>query len=155
MKIAVIGSGSWGTALAQTLSDNGHDVLIYGICAEEVSEINDKHTNSRYFGETSLPTTLRATTDISATADYGDVFLLAVPTRFFGDALEKLAPYISKKTIVVNVAKGFSWDTDERLSVYIEKKTRPRVLCGRGVAYWTEPCGRGRFTHGDAYLRRV
>ncbi len=122
MKIAVIGSGSWGTALAQTLSDNGHDVLIYGICAEEVSEINDKHTNSRYFGETSLPTTLRATTDISATADYGDVFLLAVPTRFFGDALEKLAPYISKKTIVVNVAKGFSWDTDERLSVYIEKK---------------------------------
>ncbi len=122
MRIAVIGSGSWGTALAQTLADNGHDVLIYGVSADEVNSITQAHNNPRYFGETLISEKLCATLHIEEIAAYTDAFLLAVPTRFFGDVLPLLETYVCPNTIIINVAKGFSWDTDERLSVYIKKK---------------------------------
>lgn len=122
LKIGVIGSGSWGTALAQVLADNGHDVLIYGVNQAEINDINENHRNSRFFGETKIAESLRATLDVRDLSDYTDAFLLAVPTKFFGDAIEKIKPLLDEKTVIINVAKGFSWDTDERLSVYIRKK---------------------------------
>lgn len=122
MKIGVIGSGSWGTALAQVLADNGHDVLLYGVNESEINDINQNHKNSCYFGDAEIAEVLHATLDVRDLADYTDAFLLAVPTKFFADAIEKIKPFLAQKTLIINVAKGFSWDTDERLSVYIRKK---------------------------------
>ena len=48
-RVAVIGPGSWGTALSQVLNDNGHEVRIWGNIAEQINEINDEHPNKRYF----------------------------------------------------------------------------------------------------------
>ena len=47
--IAVLGPGSWGTALSQVLNDNGHEVRIWGNISDQIDEINNQHTNKRYF----------------------------------------------------------------------------------------------------------
>ena len=47
-RVAVLGSGSWGTALAQVLAENGHDVRLWGHREEQANEINQQHTNHRY-----------------------------------------------------------------------------------------------------------
>ena len=79
MRTVVIGSGSWGTALAQVLQDNKQEVMIYGINQEEVNDINANHKNSKYFEDVKLNSDLKATTDINCVTD-ADIILLAVPT---------------------------------------------------------------------------
>ena len=49
MKVSVIGSGSWGTALSQAIVDNGHELLLYARTEKARDEINIEHTNKRYF----------------------------------------------------------------------------------------------------------
>ncbi len=117
MKVAVIGSGSWGTALAAVLADNGHEVRIYGRNAAEVVEINGGHRNSRYFGEALLPPSLFATTDVGALDGYNDMVLVAVPTHAFPDVYPHLRSLLAEHTVLVNAAKGFEPGSGERLSV--------------------------------------
>ena len=59
-RVAVIGPGSWGTALSQVLNDNGHEVRIWGNIAEQIDEINQAHTNTRYFKDTVLDEKIKA-----------------------------------------------------------------------------------------------
>ena len=84
MKIFVIGSGSWGSALAQICVDNGHDVLIYGNCADEINEINEYHTNSKYFPNVKLNENLKGTLnleDVKVIATGGLSTLIASETN--------------------------------------------------------------------------
>lgn len=120
MKTAVIGSGSWGTALAQVLADNGQPVDLIGVMDDEVSDINNNHKNSKYFGDFSLNPALKATTDWNVIRD-ADIVLLAVPTQAIESVASKAADYIDHPVIFVNVAKGFNPKTDERMSEVIRR----------------------------------
>ena len=59
-RIVVIGSGTWGTALAQVLNDNGNDVIIYGNDPKQVNDINENHKNSFFFGDEILEERIKA-----------------------------------------------------------------------------------------------
>ncbi len=117
MKACVLGTGSWGTALAQTLIDNGHEVIMYGVDRGEIEDINNNHKNSRYFGEeVTLPEGLRATDNAEQAVVGSELILITIPTRFVGDVLRLIKEYVAKGTLVVNASKGFDPNTNERMS---------------------------------------
>lgn len=119
MKTAVLGTGSWGTALAQVLADNGNDVILWGVNPEQVEDINVHHRNSAYYDDPIHPS-LKASTDLACIQDT-DVLLAAVPTIALEDVLTKASAYVNHPVIVINVAKGFHPVTHDRLSVVIRK----------------------------------
>ena len=120
MRIGIIGTGSWGTALANVLADNKHDVLMWGRSEKEVSDINDHHQNSLYFQDTILNEGLKATHEFNDLIG-SDVFLLAVPTAAVEEVASRLNGIIDKPAVIINVAKGFHPITHDLLSVVIEK----------------------------------
>ena len=116
MKVTVYGTGSWGTALAQVLADNGHDVLMYGVDPFEINDINDNHRNSRYFEQLPISEKLRATDDIRLATEGAGAVIIAVPTKFIRSALQKGAPYIGENALIINAAKGFDWEKNCRIT---------------------------------------
>lgn len=120
MKTVVIGSGSWGTALAQVLADNKEEVIIYGIEKSEIDDINLNHENSKYFEGVELNQNLKATDDITVVKD-ADIVLLAVPTFAIEGICLQIDPYLKNNIIVVNVSKGFHPETSERMSEVIRR----------------------------------
>ncbi|NLP21865.1 MAG: NAD(P)-dependent glycerol-3-phosphate dehydrogenase [Erysipelotrichaceae bacterium] len=120
MKVSVIGSGSWGTALAQVLADNNVDVNIYGQNESEVNDILLNHKNSRYFEDVVINENIKATTNLNDII-YSDIILLAVPTGAVESVCENINKIINKKVIIINVAKGFHPVTHERMSEVIKR----------------------------------
>ncbi|MEM6917049.1 MAG: NAD(P)H-dependent glycerol-3-phosphate dehydrogenase, partial [Verrucomicrobiota bacterium] len=105
-KAAVLGAGSWGTALALTLADRGLDVLLYGNEPEVAEDVNSNHRNSKYLPEIELPELIRGSTDISEVAGR-PIILLVVPSQVARIVLKQLAEVgITKDTLLVNCTKG-------------------------------------------------
>ncbi len=77
----VLGLGSWGTALASTLADNGTKVRIWGRRSEAIDNINRDHRNDHYIPDVTLPASLSAVSDIDKAVRGADVILIVVPSR--------------------------------------------------------------------------
>lgn len=120
MKIAVIGSGSWGTALSQVLCDNQHDVLLYGRNSFEVDDINQNHQNSTYFKEVLLNQNLKATNDFNDLKGF-NIYLLAVPTIAIETICKQITSIATNDFLIINTAKGFHPQTFKRMSEVIEE----------------------------------
>ncbi|MFV0382166.1 MAG: NAD(P)H-dependent glycerol-3-phosphate dehydrogenase [Breznakia sp.] len=120
MKVTILGSGSWGTGIAQVLSDNGHEVRIWGISEEQINDINLHHKNTLFFKDVVLNKKIKATTDLSCVENC-DVVVLSVPTIAIESVCKQILPYLHKKTIVINTSKGFHPETNERMSQVIRE----------------------------------
>ncbi len=123
MRIAVLGTGTWGTALAQLLCDNGNKVIMYGIEESEVNDININHLNAKYFGpDVLLPADLIATMDINKAMENAEVIILAVPTFAIRSLLRLIKPLLKNKPYLVSVAKGFDEASHKRMSEVIREE---------------------------------
>ena len=87
-KVAILGSGAWGTTLGQVMVDSGQQVLIWGRNKKVVREINRRHSNRRFLKGIDLPKELKATTDIKAVLEFADVIVLAIPSQTLRENLE-------------------------------------------------------------------
>lgn len=115
-KIAIIGAGSWGTALAQVLADNKNDVIVYDVDEDVINDINAFHRNSKFFSEIVLPATIKATTDLIEALQGANFVLLAVPTKVMRIALGSMKAFLSPSTVVINASKGIEPGTHKRVS---------------------------------------
>ena len=121
-KIAVLGPGSWGTALSQVLNDNGHEVRIWGNIPEQITEINEEHTNKRYFETAVLDEKIRAYDDLSVALADVDAVLFVVPTKVTRLVAQQVAQVLDHKVTIMHASKGLEPDSHKRLSTILEEE---------------------------------
>ena len=92
LNIAVLGAGSWGTALAALMARHGHAVTLWGRDATVAAAIDQQHENTRYLPGIPLPHNLRAPTDLAASLQEAHLVLVVVPSHAFTAALRQPAP---------------------------------------------------------------
>lgn len=126
-KISVIGAGSWGTALAFVLAENGHDCLLWARRSEQAAEINEQHTNSRYLPDVRLPENLAAGSDLAAAAVHGHIIVLAVPTAAMRETCRSIQEKLKEPALFVHVSKGIEPDSLKRISEIIEEEIDPSL----------------------------
>ena len=116
MNISIIGAGSWGTALANLLVKNSHEVLVYDVDQAIIEEINTKHTNFSKLKDGVLEEGVVATNDLNAVLDFSNIIILSVPTKVLRIVLNNIKKIITSKKIFVNTSKGIEPDTCLRIS---------------------------------------
>lgn len=121
-KVAVLGAGSWGTALAKVLAENGHDVLMWSRVEDQaiVDEINEHHTNETYLKELILPENITATTDLKAAIEGREVVVVVIPTVGIRNTAKQLNNLIKDSKIIVHASKGLEQGTHLRISQVLE-----------------------------------
>lgn len=121
-KIAVLGPGSWGTALSQVLNDNGHEVRLWGNIPDQIREINQEHTNKRYFKTVLLDENIRAYDDLHLALADVDAVLFVVPTKVTRLVAQKVAAVLDHKVTIMHASKGLEPDSHKRLSTILEEE---------------------------------
>ena len=127
-KIVVLGAGSWGTALAIVLAENGHNTLIWSHREDQAKEINEQHTNKKYLPNTVLPQNLSATHDLELAAKHASTIVMAVPTKGIREVCGNLSEYLTDKTLFVHVSKGIEPDSLMRISELMEENLDAKVV---------------------------
>lgn len=142
-KISVMGAGSWGTALAILLNNNGHQVILWSALGDEVALLCEKRENPAKLPGVKIPEGILITKDEKLAMDQPDVVILAVPSPFTRSTSKRLAPYVRQGQIIVNVAKGVEEKTLMTLSEIIEQEIPCANVCVLSGPSHAEEVSRG------------
>jgi glycerol-3-phosphate dehydrogenase (NAD(P)+) len=115
-RIAVIGGGSWGTALAGRLAANGSDTVLWAYEPELVTEINASHTNSLYLPGINLHPALACTGSLEDAVRGRGIILLVTPVQVMRGVLKQVASHIASDAIIANASKGIELETLQTVS---------------------------------------
>ncbi|MDP2600650.1 MAG: NAD(P)H-dependent glycerol-3-phosphate dehydrogenase [Deltaproteobacteria bacterium] len=132
MKIAVIGAGSWGTALASVLADGPDEVLLWAHEPFVADGINENHKNPLYLQEDMLPASLKATSQLPKALKGASVVVSVVPSHLTRRVMTQAVPHVAADAMIVNASKGFEFDTGKRLSEVLAEAL-PQVSAGNFV----------------------
>ncbi|HKY03822.1 MAG TPA: NAD(P)H-dependent glycerol-3-phosphate dehydrogenase, partial [Blastocatellia bacterium] len=115
-KIAVIGAGSWGTALAMVAARNSHSVCLWGRDQRVADEINRSHKNPVHLSDFELPQNITATTSLELATAEADSVVVVVPSHVFREVTGKLRDHLRPDTLLVSATKGVENGTLMRMS---------------------------------------
>ena len=136
--IAVLGAGSWGTALALHLARLGNDTRLWGRNADELQQMQNQRENARYLPGISFPDTLTATSDLAHALNGVRDVLIAVPSHAFRNSLRALKPFVGADVRIVWATKGFEHGAQALLSTVVSdeftSETPQAVLSGPSFA---------------------
>lgn len=135
---AVLGAGSWGTALAIHLARAGHGVRLWARDPAFVDELRASRVNGRYLPDVPMPESIEATASLEDALAGAKFVVVAVPSHGLRAVVQRAAPFIEPKSVLVSATKGLEVDTLQRMSQVIESETagccRTVVLSGPSFA---------------------
>lgn len=138
-RVAVFGTGSWGTAFAMILADAGCEVTLWARRREVVDAVNNTRTNPGYLPGAELPSSVRATTDPAEAARDAEFTVITIPSQTLRANLAEWASVLPPDTVLVSLMKGVELGTAKRMSEVIGEVAkapadRVAVLTGPNLA---------------------
>ncbi len=142
MKIAVIGGGSWGTALAQVLAKNGNRVSLWVYEKDLSVSINETHENTQYLPGVNLPESLQASSDMETVLAGAKWVLFVVPSHVARTVLTRMRSFLSDDTPVISATKGIETGTlmlmSEVICEVLGRKSTERIAVLSGPSFAKE-----------------
>ncbi len=121
MNVSVIGTGSWGTALAVILKENGHDVRCWTKEESVIEDYNKNLKNSKYLKDIDLPKGMLFTSDFPESVKGAQLLINAVPSQVTREVLQNISPFCPQNVVWATVSKGIENETFLRVSQIIEQ----------------------------------
>ena len=111
MKVSVLGAGSWGTALAIILANNGHQVIMWEYNKQYVKNLKKHYENKVFLPGIKIPSEIEITHSLKDAASDQHMIVIAIPTQFIRSVLKQMKKISFKNTTFVSVSKGIEKDT--------------------------------------------
>jgi glycerol-3-phosphate dehydrogenase (NAD(P)+) len=141
-RVAIIGAGSWGSALAIVAARAGHDVQIWSRNTAVVDSINTDRVNPVYLRDARFAGSVRATGDIVQAVNGAELVILAAPSHATRGLLTTMAPALQTEMIIVSATKGIEIETGKRISQIVAEvvpeAARARFVCLSGPSFAKE-----------------
>ncbi len=122
MNIGVLGAGSWGIALTELLSGNGHSVTVWSIDKTEIDMLNEHREHKTKLPGVVLDETVKYTTEVEEAVNGADMLVMVVPSPFIRSTAKTIAPYVKGNQLIVNVSKGIEDATLKTLTEVISEE---------------------------------
>ncbi len=138
MKIIIVGSGAFGTAVGSQLATNTlNEIYLFQRSAERHKELELYHTNHTYFPNKKLNPALKSTTDFKIIGEC-DVVIVALPTKFIESELKKVTPFLTDKTLIINLSKGILGQNRTIVDLIREVTGANNVITLKGASFASE-----------------
>lgn len=121
-KVSLLGAGSWGTALAMLLANNGHDTTLWSAVAEEVTMLRENREHKDRLPGVKLPDNVFISDDLESACQDKDLIVFSVASPFVRATAQQAAAFIKEGQIIVNVAKGIEESTLMTLSEILQEE---------------------------------
>jgi glycerol-3-phosphate dehydrogenase (NAD(P)+) len=128
VKSAVLGGGSWGTALASLLARTGHPVRLWLREEPIASQVNTARENPVYLPGVRLPEGIRATVDLAEALEGAELVLMVIPSEFCREVYRRAAPHVPRDARLISATKGFELTTLKRMTEVAVEEVPGRAL---------------------------
>ena len=129
-RVAVVGAGSWGTALSALLSKKGHDVCLWAFEPEVAEQITQRRENVSYLSGIKLPENLGSTPDLATALRGAEIVVSASPAQVVGPVMAEASAYIEDDALIVSASKGIEIRSLRRMDEVMSELLSPAQIDG-------------------------